>query len=127
MELLHQKYIDKIEDCPLNNHTGDIKLFRWVKKEDLSNSFTPFGFQAKFQNSCIAWGLSTFNSEKSAKESLSNLSLSRRKKYDSIAFCVIKNENGIKHQSGNSKNHFTFYPNTEFNASSNFQIIENED
>ena len=74
----------------------------------------------------MAWGLSTYNREKGAKEALNNLHVKRRKDFNAIAFCIINDENGIKHQSSGNKNHFTFYPNKDFDVLSNFQIIEDE-
>ena len=126
MKLLHNEHIEKIENCPIENQLGEIKLYRWVNTDSFNNSFTPFGFKEHFKNNCLAWGLSTYNSEKGALEALNSLPLKKRKEFNAIAFCSIKDENGIKHQSGSNKNHYTFYPNNEFDVISNFQIIENE-
>lgn len=126
MDLLHQEHIAKIDNCPIENQLGEIKLYRWVNKDNFENSFVPHGFKEHLKDNCLAWGLSTFNSEKGAKEALNSLPAKRRKEFNAIAFCSIKNENGIKHQSGVNKNHYTFYPSTEFDVLSNFQIIENE-
>lgn len=126
MELLHQEFFEKIDNCPIDNQLGVIKLFRWVNKEDLSNSFIPYGFKDQFKNKCLAWGLSTFNSEKGAIDALNNLPAKKRREFNAIAFCSINDDNGIKHQSSSNKNHYTFYPNKEFDVIGNFQIIENE-
>lgn len=126
MNLLHQEHIEKIDNCPIDNQLGVIKLYRWVKREDFKNSFNPHGFKEHLRNNCLAWGLSTYNSEKGAKEVLNNLPVKRRKDFNAIAFCIINDENGIKHQSSGNKNHFTFYPNKDFDVLSNFQIIEDE-
>jgi len=125
MDLLHQEHIEKIDNCPANNQLGEIKLYRWVNKDDLENSYTPHGFKEHLKNNCLAWGLSTYNNKQKAIEALNNATKGVRKKYNTIAFCVIKDEYGIKHQSG-SNNHYTFYPNKEFDIIGNFQIIENE-
>lgn len=126
MDLINYENFKNISNCPLENQSGELKLYRWVKKNDFNNSFTPHGFKERFKNNCLAWGLSTFNSEKSALEILNNLPAKKRKEFNAIAFCSISDENGIKHQSGSSVNHYTFYPSKEFDVFGNFQIIENE-
>lgn len=126
MELLNKEHIDKIDNCPLENLNGELKLYRWVDKNKLVESFTPYGFKPKFRNSCIAWGLSTYNSYESAKETLNSLSLSIREKYNAIAFCTVEDKDGIKHQSGKNKNHYTFYPVKNFEPLKSFELIEDE-
>lgn len=126
MKLINQEYIESIEGCPIDNQRGEIKLFRWVNTDNFENSFTPHGFKDHLKDNCLAWGLSTFNSKKNAIDALNSLPAKKRKDFNAIAFCSINDENGIKHQSGGNKNHYTFYPSTEFDIISNFQIIENE-
>ncbi|MGG1920911.1 hypothetical protein AB1278_03780 [Chryseobacterium sp. NRRL B-14798] len=126
MDLLHQEHINKIENCPLDGQKGELTLFRWVHKDKFVESFVPNGVRPKHANNCLAWGLSTFNSKDSAIQELNNLSKNIRKKYNAIALCKIKDEDGIKHQSGNKKHHYTFYPKSSFDLITNFQIIEDE-
>ena len=126
MDLLYQEKIDQIKDCPNNQKMGEIKLYRWIDKNNLENAYLPQGFKEKFKDNCEAWGLSVYNSEKEAKQVLKNLSVGFQKKFNAISFCNIKDEFGIKHQSGTNQNHYTFYPAKEFYIINNFQIIENE-
>ena len=126
MDLLHQEHINKIENCPLQSQIGELKLYRWVNRDKLVDSFIPTGIRPKHSTTCLAWGLSTFNSKDSAIQELNNLSKSIRRKYNAIAWCSIKDDDGIKHQSGNKKHHYTFYPKSNFDLISNFQVIEDE-
>lgn len=127
MELLNKEHFEKLDNCPLENTNGEINLFRWVNTNDIENSYTPFGFKEKFKNNCLAWGLSTYNSYNSAIETLNNLPNSTREKYNAISSCLIKNTDGIKHQSGKNKNHYTFYPIKGFDLSNNFEVIKEDE
>lgn len=127
MNLLHQEQIEKLDNCPTSNQSGEIKLYRWVNKDYMETSFTPHAFKEKFKNNCEAWGLSTYNNKQKALEYLNSASSNIKKKYNSIAFCNINDESGIKHQSGNNLHHYTFYPDKDFDLVNNFQILENDE
>ena len=125
MKLVNQEEINKIAGCPSQNYTGSLKLFRWVSSEDMLNSFECYATsKPKFANDCIAWGLSTYRSKKSAIEVLKNLSIGMQRKFDAIAVCEIEENDGIKYQSRDNINHYTFFPRTNFDSVSRFNIIE---
>lgn len=128
MKLKYQEELDKLENCPSTTLKGNIKLFRWINKENYATSFIPLGnrFNGKLEEKCLAWGLSTHNNIEVSKEVLNNLPQGFKKKFNGIATCVISDEDGVKHQSGNCINHFTFYPNQNFDYSSKFQILDDE-
>ncbi|WP_167597962.1 hypothetical protein [Leeuwenhoekiella sp. ZYFB001] len=124
MKLKFQKDIEKIKDCPANNEKGERILFRCVESELSEKSFTPNAvlLKPKFQDTCIAWGLSVFSTFDSANEMLKNLSKNKRVNYANIAQATISDEHGIKYGSKNKK-HYTFFPKEEFNVVDNFKIV----
>lgn len=128
MELNFQKEIDKIDNCPANNEIGEKTLFRFIKKPIDKNSFTPHSIihKPKFNNLCNAWGLSTYDSLRSAKEAFKNLPAKTRLKFDSIAFAKVTDKDGIKYHTKN-KVHYTFFPKKNLDLISKFSIVqENE-
>ena len=130
MKLKYQKQIESIDNCPLDNQSGDKILFRCVENPITINSFEPHAVihKPKFQNTCVAWGLSFFGDLKSANATLKNLSKKMQQKVElqSIASGKITDDDGIKHSTKN-KNHFTFYPKNDLDLISKFAIVnENE-
>lgn len=128
MKLRFQKKIEKIKDCPAGNERGEKILFRCVESELTEKSFTPNAvlLKPKFQNNCIAWGLSVFSTYDSANQMLKNLSKNKRVNYSKIAQAKITDESGIKYGSKNKK-HYTFFPKEEFDIVKNFEIVKNND
>tara|TARA_R110002050_G_scaffold125594_5_gene245366 strand:- start:2467 stop:2853 length:387 start_codon:yes stop_codon:yes gene_type:complete len=128
MKLKFQENIEKIKDCPANNEQGVKKLFRCVEKEITEKSFMPQAvlLKPKYQDNCIAWGLSVFNSFDSANQILKNLSKNKRVNYSNIAQAIINDSHGIKYGSSNKK-HYTFFPSEEFNIVENFEIVARND
>lgn len=125
MKLKFQKNIEKINNCPAGNEHGEKTLFRCVEKELTEKSFIPHAVlsKPKFQNECIAWGLSVFSSLDSANQMLKNLSKNKRINYSKIAQGKIKDVDGVKYSSKNKK-HYTFFPSEEFDVVENFEIVE---
>ena len=128
MKLKFQENIEKIKNCPANNEKGEKTLFRCVEKDITENSFVPQAvlLKPKYQDLCIAWGLSVFSSLDSANQTLKNLSQNKRVNYSKIAQGLINDEHGIKY-GGNNKKHYTFFPSEEFNVVDNFAIIESDE
>lgn len=125
MKFINGKDFEHIADCPLNNETGEKKLFRCIIKDNLTNSFTPLALEkTKYKDNCQAWGLSLFKSKDVALQKLKNLS--KKKTMNGIAFAIINDSNGFKHQSGNDLNHYTFYPFDNFVCINEFKIAEDE-
>ena len=125
MKLNFQKNIDKIKDCPAKNEKGEIEFYRCVESNLSEKSFTPQAvlLKPKYQDKCIAWGLSVFNNIDSAKEVLKNLSGKKRVNYSKIAKAVINDDHGIKY-GGNNKKHYTFFPAEGFNVVEKFEIVD---
>ena len=127
MELENQESISKIKDCPLKSEGGEIKLYRCVKAPVGNESFVPYAItKPKLESNCIAWGLSTYKSLNTALQTLENLSKKKQDEYNAIAECIVKNEDGIKHQSLSEQTHYTFYPIKGFDFLNKFNIVENE-
>ena len=130
MKLRHQENIDLIPNCPLGNQNGDKILFRCVDNPMTQSSFEPHAamFKPKFQDNCIAWGLSMFSNLESAKEILKNLSQKKRESLNicSIASAKLTDSDGVKHSSKNSY-HFTFYPKIDVDLFSKFVIINDNE
>lgn len=124
MELKYQKEINSIENCPVENQKGEKILFRCVENPMDINSFQPNAvlLKPKFQNNCLAWGLSLFSNYDSAKQMLNNLSKNKRTNYSKIAKSKLTEDDGIKHNSKN-KNHYTFYPAESLDILSKFAIV----
>lgn len=125
MKLKYQNEINKIENCPVENQTGEKTLFRCVENPMNINSFKPNAvlLKPKFQDNCLAWGLSLFSNYDSANQMLKNLSKNKRVNYANIAKSVITEKDGIKHSSKNKK-HFTFYPENSLDILSKFAIVD---
>ncbi|MFI8377465.1 hypothetical protein [Leeuwenhoekiella sp. NPDC079379] len=124
MKLKFQANIERIKDCPANNERGEKIVFRCVESELSEKSFIPNAvlLKPKFQDHCIAWGLSVFSTFDSANEMLKNLSKNKRVNYKKIAQARITDEHGIKYGSKNKK-HYTFFPKEELNVIENFKIV----
>lgn len=124
MKLKFQENINRIENCPAKNEVGEMKLFRCVEDNLTQESFQPQAvlMKPKFQDKCIAWGLSVFNSFDAATEVLKNLSGNKRVNYTRIAQAVINDTHGIKY-GGRNKKHYTFFPKEDFNLIENFEIV----
>ncbi|PHQ30839.1 hypothetical protein [Leeuwenhoekiella nanhaiensis] len=128
MKLKFQENIDKIKNCPSQNEKGEMNLFRCVESEISEKSFVPQAvlLKPKYQDMCIAWGISVFNSFDSANQMLKNLSKNKRNNYSKIARGIINDSHGIKH-GGNNKKHYTFFPTEEFNILENFEVVNRND
>ena len=128
MKLKYQEQIDAIGDCPSININGQLELFRCVSNPIDDDSFLPQAvlLKPKHQDNCLAWGLSCFSSESSAKGTLANLSKRKRSNYSIIAKGMITDEDGIKHRSGANKQHFTLYPIEGLDLSKRFKVVENQ-
>jgi hypothetical protein len=124
MELKYQKEINSIKDCPVENQKGEKTLFRCVENPMDINSFQPNAvlLKPKFQDNCLAWGLSLFSNYDSAEQMLNNLSKKKRTNYSEIAQSKLSEEDGIKHASKNKK-HYTFYPEKSLDILSKFAIV----
>ncbi|MFD2726271.1 hypothetical protein [Hyunsoonleella rubra] len=128
MELKFQEKINKIDDCPANNESGDKNLYRFILSVPMnSDSFKPHSliYKPKFDNICIAWGLSTYDSLKSANEALQNLPKKTREKFTAIAVSKITDEDGIKYSTKNKK-HYTFFPKKEVNLLTKFVLVNQD-
>ncbi|OJX54368.1 MAG: hypothetical protein BGO88_12020 [Flavobacterium sp. 38-13] len=125
MELKYQKEISTIENCPIENLSGEKILFRCVEESMTENSFLPNAvlLKPKFEKECLAWGLSLFSSYDSAKQVLQNLSKSKKVNYSKIARTNLTDNDGIKHCSKN-KSHYTFYPQKNLDLLTKFVIVE---
>jgi hypothetical protein len=126
MKLNYQKEIDKIDNCPLNNEEGAKTLYRFVTPNLDNDSFDPQSIilKPKYQDMCIAWGLSTFNSLDAAEQRYNSLSPKIKGKYKSIAKGIITDKDGIKHQSGSNENHYTYFPKQNLNLLGIFVIVK---
>ena len=129
MELKFQESINKIKDCPSDNEDGNKTLYRFILSVPLDlDSFKPHSLihKPKFDNLCIAWGLSTYDSLKSANEALQNLPKKTRKKFIAIAVSEITDEDGIKYSTKN-KRHYTFFPKKEVNLLTKFALVNQDE
>ena len=127
MELNFQEQISLIDNCPLDNHTGDKILFRCVENPISENSFTPQAVlcKPKFQDYCPAWGLSVFSNYSHANQILKSLSKNKKVNYGGIAKSTITDDDGIKHSS-TDKNHYTFFPKKDLDLLTKFTIVNGE-
>lgn len=129
MELKFQENISKIDGCPSNNEIGDKTLYRFVLSVPInSDSFEPHSLihKPKFDNICIAWGLSTYDSLKSAKEALQNLPKKTREKFNAIAVSNITDDDGIKYPTKNIR-HYTFFPKKDVDLLSKFELVNQDE
>ncbi|WP_139255666.1 hypothetical protein [Flavobacterium fryxellicola] len=103
---------------------GEKILFRCVENPMTENSFIPNAvlLKPKFNDNCLAWGLSLFSNYDSAKQMLNNLSKNKQMNYSNIAKSNLTDLDGIKHTSKN-KNHFTFYPEKNTDILSKFALV----
>ena len=127
MKLEHHEEIVKIINCPNSNEVGEKQLYRCVSNPLSKNSFVPYGFKPKYKNICEAWGISTFNNIETAKNQLKSLSKNLLNNYNSIAVAVINDSDGIKYQSGQNLNHYTYFPEENIDLTKKFIIISNDD
>ena len=125
MKLKYQEEINKIKDCPAGNEKGSKQLYRCIEEQISEKSFIPQAvlLKPKYQNKCIAWGLSVFSSFESANQMLNNLSKNKRINYAKVAKGVICDSHGIKYP-GKNKKHYTFFPEENFDVVENFEIVE---
>lgn len=127
MKLLYSNKIESIEGCPCKTFNGKLKLFRFVKSNEIETSFNPKALTAKhLENECNGWGLSVYKNEDAAKNIFNNLSGSLRKKLDSIMYCNVEDSDGIKYQSGKDGNHYTFFPIENFDFKTRFKLVDHE-
>lgn len=124
MEVKYQNQLEQIENCPVENLKGDKILFRCVENPMTEKSFVPQAvlLKPKFNDNCLAWGLSLFSNYDSAKQMLNNLSKNKQINYSDIAKSNLTDLDGIKHTSKN-KNHFTFYPEKNIDILSKFALV----
>lgn len=129
MKLKHQEKIKSIENCPLENIKGEIRLYRCVESPMTEKSFIPNAvlLKPKYQNNCMAWGLSLFKSYESANEILNNLSKNKQVNYSNVAVGTLTDNDGIKNCNKNRKKHYTFYPNENLDILSKFAIVEDNE
>lgn len=124
MHLKYQDKLDSIDNCPLENQKGEKLLFRCVENPMTEKSFIPNAvlLKPKFQDNCLAWGLSLFSNYDSAKQMLNNLSKNKQVNYSNIAKSILTDLDGVKHNSKNKK-HYTFYPEKNTDILSKFAIV----
>lgn len=129
MALKFQKEIDSIENCPVDNLLGEITLFRCVEHPMTEKSFVPYAVlqKPKLKGNCLAWGLSMFKTYDSAKQMLNNLSQNKRENYSNVAKGIITDNDGIKHNSKKTTNHYTFYPEEGLDIVSKFAIVDSNE
>lgn len=126
MILNYKEEIEAIDGCPGTNESGVKKLYRFVKLPLKKDSFVPLTInKPKFKDMCEAWGLSTFDTLKSARQRYRNLPEAKRQEFNAIAFGKIDDVDGIKYQSTKNKRHYTFFPVDELNCVELFVDIEN--
>jgi hypothetical protein len=128
MKLKYQEELNKIDNCPSQNEKGEKTLFRCVENPMDENSFIPNAvlLKPRYQDHCIAWGISLFNSLETANQMLLNLSKKKSLNYSKVAKSVINDEDGVKHSSKNKK-HYTLFPAIDVNLSEKFEIIEEDE
>lgn len=126
MKLAFQDNIDKIENCPLDNIKGSIRLYRCVENPITENSFIPNAvlLKPKHQKNCKAWGLSLFETYDKAKEILNNLSGKKQLNYTDVAVGILDDADGIKNKDSKNSKHYTFFPYESLSIVSKFAIIE---
>ncbi|HCE54393.1 MAG TPA: hypothetical protein DER05_05040 [Lutibacter sp.] len=126
MKLNFKEEIEAIDGCPGTNESGTKKLYRFVKLPLDGKSFIPHSVKHKprFKNNCIAWGLSTYDTLKSARQAYKNLPETRRAEFDGIAFGDVKDIDGTKYQSTKNLRHYTFFPLEKLSCVALFANIE---
>lgn len=129
MNLKYQQKLESIENCPLDNLQGEITLFRCVENPMNATSFIPNAvlLKPKFEDNCLAWGLSLYKTYDSAKQTLDNLSRKKKGNYTNIAQGVITDNDGIKHGCKKNSKHYTFYPLESIDIVSKFAIIDDNE
>jgi hypothetical protein len=126
MNLVNKENFENIENCPLENESGEKELYRCVFRDRLEESFVPLALEkAKYKDNCLAWGLSVFKGKDIAIQKLKNLS--KKKSMDALAIALINDTHGLKHQSGGDINHYTFYPADIYNCIEEFKIVEDDE
>ena len=125
MKLLYQQEINRIKNCPLKHKEGQLTLFRIVENPISVESFQPEAVlqKPKYQNLCIAWGLSLFSKKKTAQMMLKGLSQKKRPQYAAIAESVIGDQDGIKN-CGKDRRHYTFFPRVGYDFLRNFKVTQ---
>jgi hypothetical protein len=126
MKLKYQEELGSIENCPVENIKGEITLFRCVESPMDENSFIPNAvlLKPKYQQNCMAWGLSLFRNYNTAKQMLNNLSKKKLVKYSDVAKGILTDEDGVKNCNKKSKKHYTFYPKENLDIVSKFAIVQ---
>lgn len=127
MEFAHNEDIVKINNCPSSNEVGEKKLYRCVSNPLNEKSFIPYGLKPKYKNLCEAWGISTYNNLETAKNQLKSLSKNLLNNYNSIAVAIVNDSDGIKYQSGQNLNHYTYFPEKNIDLKKKFTIISSDD
>ena len=125
MELNYQEELNNIENCPTHHENGDKVLFRCVESVVNDSSFIPQSvlLKPKYQDLCVAWGLSLFDNLNSAKQTLKSLSQNKKSNYTNIAQSTITDAHGIKHSATN-RSHYTFFPKRDLDLVNMFEIVE---
>ena len=127
MDLEHSEEIFKIKNCPNQNEIGTKKLYRCVLNPINNDSFIPYGFKPKYKDICEAWGISTYNNIETAKNQLKSLPKSLLNNYNSIAVATVNDNDGIKYQSGQNLNHYTYFPEKSIDLTKKFIVISSND
>lgn len=127
MKLDYQEELNRIDDCPAENDSGNVKLYRVVEKEMTNKSFWPVAtLKPKYKNTCKAWGISCFTKKNRAKKALKGLSRNKQVKYRKIAEGVVKDGHGIKN-SDKINLHYTFFPKKDIDLNSIFEICKDNE
>jgi hypothetical protein len=123
MILENQKEIEKLDNCPMKDDLKTIRLYRFCANNPiLIDDLIPKAISNPdaFSENCLAWGLSLFNTKEATIKMITGFSVKTRKKIKGIAVIEVDSNIAVKHQSGDSKNHYTVYPYQNVNFISRF-------
>lgn len=122
-----QNYLDLFPNCPPDSYKNiDIQCFRWVFKDNISNSFAPMnlikGPPLRILDDgdlmCKGYGLSLFDTFENSRSRFENLYKRKRglshedftgEKGDSVARLHMNGNEGIYGDMNTVNGHFTFH------------------
>ena len=128
MGLYYQEDIDKVKNCPLTNHEGDLVLFRLIKSSYMEHGdLLPKSANPRYkatQHECESWGLSTYDNLKSAINNFLLMPEKLRSRFSHVAKVNVTSDFGIKYKTLDDKSHFTLFPIEDDKILDKFTVVE---
>ncbi|AWM12448.1 hypothetical protein DI487_00175 [Flavobacterium sediminis] len=122
MKLKYQDKINEIDNCPLANERGSVKVIRVGKSNPATNEdLKPHAILfPKYKDLCQAWGLSVFKYPTTSDDIKNILPRKLSERFDKTHVFTITDSMGVKYQIGDNQSHYTFFPNEGIDLLSTF-------